>query len=73
MNYCTKGQWVVIPSTGQIGIVDTIISRRIHYKDGIVIVQCGAGGPFVKAPMSALVEATQKDIDIAKGVRHHAD
>lgn len=68
MKYCTKGQWVVIMTTGQIGIVDTIVKRRLHNKDGVVFVQCGAGGPFVEAKMGDLRECTGLEIKEAEGV-----
>lgn len=71
MNYCTKGEWVIIPRTGQIGIVDCIIKRRDNKQDGRVIVQCGAGGPFVEATIVELQESSQKDRDIAEGVKHY--
>lgn len=68
MDYVKKGQWVVIATTGQIGLIDEIVQRRLHNKDGTVIVQCGAGGPFVKAPMSVLREATGKERQEAEGI-----
>lgn len=71
MNYCTKGQWVAILTTGQVGTVEEIYNRREHNRDGKVLVQCGAGGPFVKAEMGVLRELSQKEIDIATGVRFH--
>ena len=73
MNYCTKGQWVAILTTGQCGIIYTIYNRRDHKRDGKVLVQCGAGGPFVKADMGVLRELSQKEIDIETGVRYHED
>lgn len=71
MNYCQKDQWVIIPETGQIGRVVEIYNRRDHLRDGKVLVQCGAGGPFVKAEMRMLVEASKNEIDIETGVRYH--
>ena len=73
MNYVKKGQWVVIPNTGQIGVVDQIIKRRnpFNNQEGIVIVQCGAGGPHVKVPMSWLREATGKEVKEAEGLIPH--
>ena len=68
MLYVNKGQWVVIQNTGQIGLVDEIINRRTHNKDGIVVVQCGAGGPFVKARMEWLREATGREVKEAEGL-----
>lgn len=73
MNYCTKGQWVAIATTGQCGIVHAIISRRNHKKDGRVLIQCGADGPFIASDMNTLRELTQKEIDIEEGVRFHED
>lgn len=46
MEYCTIDQWVVIPSTGRMGRIDKIIRRRTPLGDGVVIVQCGADGPW---------------------------
>lgn len=69
MNYCTKGQWVVIFTTGQIGIVDSIIRRRVHNRDGRILVQCGAGGPFVSAAMGDCREATGAECQEAEGLR----
>jgi len=71
MKYCTKDQWVIISSTGQIGMVVRIINRRLHNKDGRVIVQCGADGPLVEANMEDLAEASHKDYEITMGIRHH--
>ncbi|HEX2558397.1 MAG TPA: hypothetical protein VHK86_08770 [Nitrososphaera sp.] len=68
MDYVRKGQWVVIPMTGQIGVVDAIIQRRLHNKDGKVVVQCGADGPFIKADMGQLREATGIEIKQAEGL-----
>ena len=73
MNYCKLDQWVIIPATGQIGRVVEIINRRDHKRDGKVVVQCGAGGPFLEVEMGMLEEASQKNIDIAEGVRNHDD
>lgn len=71
MEYCKKGQWVVIPMTGQIGIVNEIVQRRLHNKDGRVIVQCGSGGPLVKVEMGQLREATGIEIKEAEGLIPH--
>ena len=68
MDYCKKGEWVVIQTTGQIGIIDVIVRRRNQDGDGIVYVQCGVGGPNVKAAMGVLREATGKEIKEAEGV-----
>ena len=68
MNYCTKDQWVVIPRTGQIGMVARILNRRDHKRDGRVIIQCGAGGPYVEANMQELREPTGLEIKEAEGV-----
>ena len=71
MNYCKKDDLVAIATTGQIGRVCHIINRRTHIKDGLVMVQCGSGGPFVEASMAVLRELSQKEIEIATGVRSH--
>lgn len=73
MNYCTKGEWVVIPRTGQIGTVARILNRRDHQRDGRVIVQCGNAGPFVEADMAELREPTGKEYKIATGLIYHED
>lgn len=68
MDYCIKGQFVFIPATGQVGMVETIICRRTAVRDGVVMVQCGAGGPFVKANMKDLMECSEHDYKEAMGL-----
>jgi hypothetical protein len=68
MNYCNKGQLVVVMDTGQIGRVVHIINRRDHKRDGKVMVQCGAGGPYVEALMGLCREATGNEEKEFEGV-----
>ena len=73
MNYCTKGQHVVIMTTGQMGRVVRIIKRRMLPNDGVVLVQCGAGGPYVEARMEMCREATGSEVKEFEGVIFQAN
>ena len=69
MDYCRRGQWVTeISGLGRTGLVDTIVKRRDHVSDGVVVIQFGSGGPFEKRPMVDLREALEWEFNDKMGV-----
>jgi hypothetical protein len=62
MDYCKKGQWVTEKSGWRCGLVDTIVKRRDHTSDGIIIVQFGADGPFERRSLRDFREASAEEI-----------